>query len=85
MSVASIEDIEKRVIEDVVEVMRCHKAGAVTKETHLSNDLKIDSLDRVELAMALEETFDIEVEDTEVDKWVIVDDIVKTVLKLRGY
>ncbi len=39
----------------------------VTKEARFADDLDADSLDLVELVMALEETFDITVEETELE------------------
>ena len=39
----------------------------VTPEASFADDLDADSLDLVELVMALEETFNIEVDETELD------------------
>jgi acyl carrier protein len=52
---------------------------AVTMETHLMKDLEADSLDAVEIIMAIEEEFDIEVPDEEAEKFQVVGDIVKYV------
>ena len=52
---------------------------AVTMETHLMKDLEADSLDAVEIFMAIEEEFDIEVPDEEAEKFQVVGDIVKYV------
>ena len=52
---------------------------AVTMETHLMKDLDADSLDAVEIIMAIEEEFDIEVPDEEAEKFQVVGDIVKYV------
>ena len=51
----------------------------VTMETHLMKDLEADSLDAVEIIMAIEEEFDIEVPDEEAEKFQVVGDIVKYV------
>ena len=40
----------------------------VTPQAHFVNDLGADSLDTVELVMALEEQFDMEIPDTEAEK-----------------
>jgi len=48
----------------------------VTLETHLSEDLELDSLDVVEITMSLEEAFDIEFPQDAVLKFNIVSDIV---------
>ena len=40
----------------------------VTESASFSNDLGADSLDSVELVMALEEEFDVEIPDTEAER-----------------
>lgn len=40
----------------------------VTPEAHFQNDLGLDSLDTVEIVMALEEEFRFEIPDNEADK-----------------
>jgi acyl carrier protein len=52
--------------ECAVEVLQV-PADKVTKEARFSEDLDADSLDLVELVMALEETFDVSVEETELE------------------
>ena len=52
---------------------------AVSNDTHLMKDLEADSLDAVEIIMAIEEEFDIEVPDEEAEKFQTVGDIVKYV------
>jgi acyl carrier protein len=47
--------------------------------SNLHNDLALDSLDDVELAMAVEEEFDISVPDDQLDSFVTVNDFVKFV------
>lgn len=49
----------------------------VTMDTHLVDDLGADSLDAVELIMALEEEFDIEIPDSDAEKVVTVGDVVE--------
>ncbi len=49
---------------------------AVTNEATFLDDLGADSLDIVELIMALEEAFDIEIPDEEVEKAITVKDVV---------
>jgi acyl carrier protein len=49
-----------------VEVLQV-PADKVTKEARFAEDLDADSLDLVELVMALEETFDVSVEETELE------------------
>ncbi|QIB70402.1 acyl carrier protein [Aminipila butyrica] len=51
----------------------------VSLETHLMKDLEADSLDAVEIIMAIEDEFDIEVPDEDAEKFQSVGDIVKYV------
>ena len=50
---------------------------AVTMEASFIDDLGADSLDIVELIMALEEEFDIEIPDADAEKVVSVSDVVE--------
>ena len=52
--------------ECAVEVLQVPKEK-VTKEARFAEDLDADSLDLVELVMALEESFDVTVEETELE------------------
>jgi len=49
----------------------------IKMESSFMNDLGADSLDIVELIMALEEQYDIEIPDEDVEKIVTVSDIVE--------
>ena len=50
---------------------------AVTMEASFIDDLGADSLDIVELIMALEEEFDVEIPDADAEKVVTVSDVVE--------
>ena len=52
---------------------------AVTMEANIVDDLKADSLDLVDLLMALEDEFDVEVPDEEVENIKTVRDLVRYV------
>ena len=67
------ESLEK-VTEIIVEQLGVN-ADQVKPEAKLIEDLGADSLDAVELVMALEEEFDIEVPDEEAEKLQSVGDI----------
>ncbi|MGL5753369.1 MAG: acyl carrier protein [Paraclostridium sp.] len=64
----------------VVEIIK-DQLGAddkvVTMETSLMKDLEADSLDAVEIIMALEDEFSIEIPDTEAEKFANIGDIVR--------
>ncbi len=59
--------IEERVIEIVAEELSVEK-DKIRRETTFIQDLGADSLDIVELIMALEEEFDISIPDDEAEK-----------------
>jgi acyl carrier protein len=59
----SAADIFDRVKKVVVEQLEVEDPDTVIPEASFANDLKADSLDVVELVMALEEEFDIEIPD----------------------
>ena len=67
--------VEERVIEIVSEQMGVSK-DQVTRETSFVNDLGADSLDTVELVMALEENFSIEIPDEDAEKIRTVQDAI---------
>lgn len=57
--------------------------AAVTPEKNLSADLGADSLDNVELVMALEDAFDLEIPDLEAEKILTVQDAIDAVIRLH--
>ncbi|HEU0264832.1 MAG TPA: acyl carrier protein [Geobacterales bacterium] len=67
--------IEKRVKDIVAEQLGVEEAQ-VTNEASFTEDLGADSLDTVELVMALEEEFDIEISDEDAEKIHSVQDAV---------
>ena len=68
--------IDQRVKDIIVEQLGV-KADQVTPEAKLIEDLGADSLDAVELIMALEEEFGIEVPDEQAEKLQSVGDVIK--------
>lgn len=56
---------------------------SVTLESQLKQDLGADSLDAVELTMALEDSFNIKVDDEAAAKFVAVSDIVEYIESLQ--
>jgi len=67
-------NIEAKVKDIIVEQLGVN-ADQVTGEAKFIEDLGADSLDTVELIMALEEEFGIEVPDEEAEKLVSVGDV----------
>jgi acyl carrier protein len=63
----TMSTVEERVKEIVAEQLGVDK-GQVTNEASFVDDLGADSLDTVELVMALEEAFEIEIPDDEAEK-----------------
>ena len=69
------EEIFEKVKEIIVEQLGVTE-NTVTMEASFIDDLGADSLDIVELIMALEEEFDTEIPDSDAEKVVTVGDVV---------
>ena len=69
------EEIFEKVKGIIVEQLGATESS-VTMEASFIDDLGADSLDIVELIMALEEEFDIEIPDEDAEKVVTVSDVV---------
>ena len=63
----SVENVQERVKNIIVEQLSVD-ADQVKPEAQFVNDLGADSLDTVELIMALEEEFDVEIPDEKAEK-----------------
>ena len=71
----SPDEIFEKVKEIIIEQLGVAEA-AVLIEASFIDDLGADSLDIVELIMALEEEFDLEIPDSDAEKVVTVGDVV---------
>ena len=71
-----MEAIFEIVKEVIGEQLGIDDIETITMETTFIDDLGADSLDIVELVMALEEEFDIEIPDSDAEKVVTVGDVV---------
>lgn len=72
----SSEEIFEKVKSVIVEQLGVAE-GNITMKASFIDDLGADSLDIVELIMALEEEFDIEIPDSDAEKVVTVGDVVE--------
>lgn len=80
MSDNSIEEKVRSIIVDQLGV----ESDKVTADAKFIEDLGADSMDTVELVMAFEENFDIEVPDEEAEKLQSVADVVAYIEKVQG-
>jgi acyl carrier protein len=76
----SAEEKIKKIICEQLEV----KEEDVVPEASFVDDLGADSLDQVELIMALEEEFDISISDDDAEKIATVKDAIEYIAKNKG-
>ena len=76
LQVMSSEEVLEKVKGIIVEQLGVSDT-AVSMEASFIDDLGADSLDIVELVMALEEEFDMEIPDADAEKVVTVNDVVE--------
>lgn len=69
---SNIEEKVKKIIEEKLSV----NADQITNDARFAEDLKADSLDTVELVMALEDEFGLDIPDEEADKIKTVQDAI---------
>ena len=72
------EGVKKVVMEAVDEEKE------ITMETSIVDELGLDSLDIVEMLMALEEEFDISIEDSAAETFVKVSDVIDYIEKAKN-
>ncbi|MCX7633755.1 MAG: acyl carrier protein [Turneriella sp.] len=73
---ASTEEIMAKVKKIIAEQLGVDESE-ITNESHFIDDLGADSLDTVELVMALEEEFGVEIPDEDAEKIQTVGDVQK--------
>ncbi|MGR6035264.1 MAG: acyl carrier protein [Candidatus Nitrosoglobus sp.] len=78
-----MNDIEARVKEIVIEQLGVNPEE-VTNESSFVDDLGADSLDTVELVMALEEAFECEIPDEEAEKISTVQEAIDYIKECQG-
>nr|WP_146106526.1 acyl carrier protein [Desulfobulbus oralis] len=74
--------VEDKMIDIIVEQLSVDREKVVP-EASFVNDLGADSLDLVELIMAMEEEFDVEIPDEEAEKIATVQNAIDYVAKLQ--
>ena len=74
-------EMQKKVVDIIANQLGVDKE-MVTAEANVVDDLGADSLDVVELVMALEEAFDLEIPDEEAEKIRTVKDILDYLAKM---
>ena len=71
------ESVKKVVMEAIDEEKN------ITEETSIVDELGLDSLDIVEMLMALEEEFEISIDDSAAEKFVKVSDVIDYIEKAK--
>jgi acyl carrier protein len=71
-------------VKEVIAKQLGVNASEVTVESSFVDDLGADSLDTVELVMAFEETFGIEIPDEDAEKIIKVKDAIDYIKKKQG-
>ncbi|QEK13111.1 acyl carrier protein [Crassaminicella thermophila] len=69
----------EKIKEIIIDQLGLDEDVEITPETSLMNDLEADSLDAVEIIMAIEDEFDIEIPDEDAEGFKNIGDIVNYV------
>jgi len=75
--------IEEKIFNIVVDQFNVDRES-ISNETSFKNDLNADSLDLVELIMALEDEFDLELEDENIEDIHTIHDVIIHIDKLTS-
>lgn len=67
----------ERVKNIIINTLEIDEVETITMETSIMDDLDADSLDAVEVMMALEDEFDIEIPDEDAEEFKNIGDIVR--------
>lgn len=74
------EDILAKLKEIIADIMKIDVSG-ITEASRLKEDLRADSLDKINMLMALEETYDIEMDEEEALAFQTVGDVAEYLVK----
>ena len=77
---SEVEAKVKKIIEEKLSV----NADQITNDAKFAEDLKADSLDTVELVMALEDEFDLDIPDEEAEKIKTVQNAIDYIMSKSG-
>ena len=78
-----MDNVFDKVKDVIVEQLGVEDESSVTMTTTFIDDLGADSLDVVELIMALEEEFEMEIPEVEAEKIVSVGDVVEYIKSVQ--
>ncbi|KAI1913864.1 mitochondrial acyl carrier protein [Ophidiomyces ophidiicola] len=73
-------EVEGRIVDLLKNFDKVTDASKISPTSHFTNDLGLDSLDTVEVVMAIEEEFSIEIPDKEADSIHSIDQAVQYIL-----
>eukprot|EP00483_Globobulimina_turgida_P009211 UN09230 len=74
------DEVLKRIIAICEGMERCDTDGkTINENTHLANDLALDSLDQVEFGLAVEDEFDVDIPDEEAEQIVTIGDAIELI------
>jgi acyl carrier protein len=76
MNEEAVAAIESKVKDIVVDVLRVNRSE-LNPSTHLMKDLGADSLDALDVALAVEKTFNIKIPDESLSSFLTIGDIVR--------
>ncbi len=71
--------IFEKIKEIIADQLALDDTASIALDSSLMKDLEADSLDAVEIIMAIEDEFDIEIPDEDAEKFKTIGDIVKYV------
>jgi acyl carrier protein len=75
--------VEEKIKKIICEQLEVNEEDVVPKASFV-DDLGADSLDQVELIMAMEEEFDVSISDEDAEKIVTVGDAIEYIEKIKG-
>ena len=71
-------------VSEIIAKLAGFKVSEISDDSNLRDDLGMDSLDGVELVMLLEEKFDIEIPDENLEKFETAGDVIRYIEKKTG-